>query len=69
MPSFFCFVVVLGPGTPRPRREAGPSRSAGGGPAEPGGGVPGLGRLYRYSRAKASPAACTVWSMSPWVWA
>ena len=53
------------PGAP----EAGLLPQSGGGPAEPGGGVPGLGRRYRYSRAKASPAACTVWSMSPWVWA
>lgn len=68
MPSFFCFVVVLGPGTPRPAEGGGPPAPREG-PAEPGGGVPGLGRLYRYSREKASPAACTVWSMSPWVWA
>ena len=69
MPSFSCLVVVLGPGTPGPAEGRGPSRCAGGGPAEPGRGVPGLGRLYRYSRAKTSPTACTVWSMSPWVWA
>ena len=70
-PSFFVLWWVLGPGhSPPPPRGGGPSRAAGGGPAEPGGGVPGLGRLYRYSREEGlPPPPAPSGRVSPWVWA
>lgn len=68
MPSFSVLWWSWGRALPAPPK-AGALPLRGRRPGGAGRGSARPGSPYRYSQAKASPAACTVWSMSPWVWA